>query len=51
MLRVEEESQKRRNLSRDEEVDLLRDILERARLDAIEKGIAIDDEREAAIGD
>jgi len=51
LLKVEEQSQKRGSLSRDEEVALMHDILERARQEAIDKGIALDDEREAAIGD
>ncbi|MEA3345137.1 MAG: hypothetical protein U9Q78_02650 [Chloroflexota bacterium] len=51
MMRVEILSQERRHLSAEERAELLWRNIEGARAEAIEKGIAMDDEREAAIGD
>jgi len=51
MLKVEEVSQERRRLSDEERRDLFKNDLEAARREAIAKGIAIEDEREAATGD
>ena len=51
MTRVEALSQERRRLSDDERTELFWQNVEKARAEAIEKGIAIDDEREAAFGD
>ena len=51
MARVEEMSQGRRHLSSEERTEVFLQTIERARAEAIRKGIAIDDEREAAVGD
>jgi hypothetical protein len=51
MARVEEMSQARRHLSAEERSEVFLQNIERARDEAIRKGIAIDDEREAAVGD
>ena len=51
MARVEELSQERRHLSAEERTEIFLQNVEQARAEAIRKGIAIDDEREAAIGD
>jgi len=51
MARVEDLSQARRHLSAEERVRIFSQNIEQARTDAIRKGIAIDDEREAAVGD
>jgi len=51
MARVEEMSQARRHLSAEERAKVFLQNIERARAEAIRKGIAIDDEREAAVGD
>ena len=51
MARVEEMSLSRRHLSSEERTQALLQDMEQARAEAIRKGIAIDDEREAAIGD
>jgi hypothetical protein len=51
MARVEEMSQVRRHLSSEERTKVFLQAIERARAEAIRKGIAIDDEREAAVGD
>ncbi|MBC8448445.1 MAG: hypothetical protein H8D78_11910 [Chloroflexi bacterium] len=51
MARVEELSQVRRHLSAEERTEVFLQNVEQARAEAIRKGIAIDDEREAAIGD
>jgi hypothetical protein len=51
MARVEEMSQGRRHLLAEERTKVFLQNIERARAEAIRKGIAIDDEREAAIGD
>ena len=51
MARVEEMSQGRRRLSSEERTEVFLQTIERARAEAIRKGIAIDDEREAAVGD
>lgn len=51
MARVEELSQARRHLSDEERTDVFFQSIEQARAEAIRKGIAIDDEREAAVGD
>jgi hypothetical protein len=51
MARVEEMSQARRHLSSEERTKVFLQTIERARVEAIRKGIAIDDEREAAVGD
>ena len=49
--RVEELSQARRGLSAEERTKVFLQTIERARAEAVRKGIAIDDEREAAVGD
>jgi len=51
MMRVETLSQERRHLSAEERAELFWQNVEKARAEAIEKGTAIDEEREAAIGD
>ena len=51
MARVEELSQARRHLSAEERTEVFLRNIEQARAEAIRKGIAIDDEREAAVGD
>jgi len=51
MARVEGLSQARRHLSAEERTEIFLQNLERARAEAIRKGIALDDEREAALGD
>lgn len=51
MDRVEELSQARRHLSAEERTEVFLQNMEQARAEAIRKGIAIDDEREAAVGD
>jgi len=51
MARVEKLSQERRHLSAEERRELFWQNIEQARAEAIRKGIAIDDEREAAVGD
>ena len=51
MARLEEISQARRHLSSKERTEVFLQTIERARAEAIRKGIAIDDEREAAVGD
>jgi hypothetical protein len=51
MDRVEELSQARRHLSAEERTEAFLQNMEQARAEAIRKGIAIDDEREAAVGD
>jgi hypothetical protein len=51
MARMEEMSQARRDLSAEERTNVFLQSIERARAEAIRKGIAIDDEREAAVGD
>lgn len=51
MLKVEEVSQELSHLSDDERQVLCRRELDAARQEAIAKGIALEDEREAAIGD
>jgi len=51
MARVEEMSQERRYLPAEERTNVFLQNIERARAEAIRKGIAIDDEREAAVGD
>lgn len=51
MARVEELSQARRHLSAEERTEVFLQNMEQARAEAIRKGIAIDDEREAAVGD
>ena len=51
MARVEEMSQARRHLPAEKRTEVFLQNVERARAEAIRKGIAIDDEREAAVGD
>jgi len=51
MARVEELSQMRRRLSDEERTEVFAQHIEQARAEAIHRGIAIDDEREAAVGD
>ena len=51
MDRVEELSQAHRHLSAEERTEVFLQNMEQARAEAIRKGIAIDDEREAAVGD
>lgn len=51
MARVEELSQARRHLSTEERTELFLENVERARAEAIRQGIAIDEEREAAVDD
>ena len=51
MARLEELSQARRHLSAEERTEVFLQNMEQARAEAIRKGIAIDDEREAAVGD
>lgn len=51
MARIEELSQARRHLSAEERMDIFLQHMEQARTEAIRRGIAIDDEREAAVGD
>ena len=51
MLKVEEVSQERSHLSNDERRAIFLRDLEEARQEAIAKGIAIEDEHDAAIGD
>lgn len=51
MARVEEMSQARCHLPAEERTEVFLQNIERARDEAIRKGIAIDDEREAAVGD
>jgi hypothetical protein len=51
MARVEEMSQARRHLSAEERIEVFLQNIEQARAEAIRKGIAIDDEQEAAVGD
>ena len=51
MAKVEELSRERRHLSAKERTELFLQNMEQARAEAIRKGIAIDDEQEAAIDD
>ena len=51
MARVEELSQARRHLSAQERTKVFLQNVEQARAEAVRKGIAIDDERKAAVGD
>lgn len=51
MARVEELAQARRRLPDKERTETFLQSIEQARAEAIGKGIALDDEREAAIGD
>jgi len=48
---VEELSQARRHLSAQERTKVFLQNVEQARAEAVRKGIAIDDERKAAVGD
>jgi hypothetical protein len=51
MMRVEEMSQSRCHLPAEERSKVFLQNIERARAEAIRKGIALDNEREAAVGD
>ena len=51
MERVEGLSQERRHLSGEKRAELFLQSVEQARAEAVRKGIAIDEEREAAVGD
>ncbi len=51
MARVEELARARRRLPDKERTETFLQSIEQARVEAIRKGIAIDDERKAAIGD
>ncbi len=51
MERVEELSRTRRHLPAEERTEIFLQNVEQARVEAVHEGIAIDDEREAAVGD
>jgi len=51
LIRVDALSQERRHLSADERTRVFLQNIEEARAEAIAKGTAIEDEREAALGD